>query len=228
VDKILCVISGGMDSATLLYKAMTEREEKVEAISFNYGQRHKKELAYAAELCGRLNVRHDIIDLSSITPYIGGSSLTDDIAVPDGHYTEDSMKITVVPNRNAIMLAVAFGVAVARNSSVVGAGMHAGDHAIYPDCRPEFVSAFDAMQRIAVQGHGDSSLHLWTPFINQSKADIAVEGGRLGVNYEMTWSCYKGQSLHCGKCGTCYERREAFELAGMKDPTKYTTTGASV
>ena len=221
MSKILCVISGGMDSATLLYKALAEGNNVVEAVSFNYGQRHKKELAYATVLCGQLHVRHAIIDLSSITPYIGGSSLTDDIAVPDGHYTEDSMAITVVPNRNAIMLAIAYGIAVARSAEVVGAAMHAGDHAIYPDCRPAFAEAFDGMQRIAVEGHGHPDLHLWTPFIHQSKADITVEGGRLGVNYEMTWSCYKGQSLHCGKCGTCYERREAFELAGMKDPTEY-------
>ena len=99
--------------------------------------------------------------------------------------------------------------------------MHAGDHAIYPDCRPEFVAAFDSMQRVAVQGHGNPSLHLWAPFINQSKADIAAQGIDLGVDYTMTWSCYKGLSLHCGKCGTCYERREAFELAEMKDPTEY-------
>ena len=221
MDKILCVISGGMDSATLLYKALAEGGDAVEAVSFNYGQRHKKELNYASELCGLLNVRHDVVDVSTLTPYIGGSSLTDDIAVPDGHYTEDSMAITVVPNRNAIMLAIAYGIAVARGAEVVGAAMHAGDHAIYPDCRPAFVEAFDSMQRVAVEGHGHPGLRLWTPFINQSKADIAAEGMGLGVNYAMTWSCYKGQLLHCGKCGTCYERREAFELAGMKDPTEY-------
>jgi 7-cyano-7-deazaguanine synthase len=221
MGSILCVISGGMDSATLLYKAIAEGESGVDAVSFNYGQRHKKELDYASELCRRLGVRHDVIDVSTLTPYIGGSSLTDDIDVPDGHYTEDSMRITVVPNRNAIMLSIAFGIAVARDASAVGAGMHAGDHAIYPDCRPEFVEAFDKMQKVAVQGHGNPSLYLWTPFINYSKADIAAEGSSLGVDYALTWSCYKGQQFHCGKCGTCYERREAFSLAGVEDPTEY-------
>ena len=221
MGNILCVISGGMDSATLLYKALAESDNEVQAISFNYGQRHKKELYYASRLCQHLNVRHDIIDISSITPFIGGSSLTDDIEVPEGHYTEDSMAITVVPNRNAIMLTIAYGIAVARESEAVGAAMHAGDHAIYPDCRPLFVSSFNDMQKIAVEGHGHLDLHLWTPFINQSKADIAREGKLLGVDYSKTWSCYKGLDFHCGKCGTCYERREAFELAEMTDPTIY-------
>jgi len=231
VDKILCVISGGMDSATLLYKAVSNAESGVdkgrgattvvEAISFDYGQRHKKELQYASALCKQLDIKHDVIDISSITPHIGGSSLTDDIEVPEGHYSEDSMSITVVPNRNAIMLSIAFGIAVARGAKTIGAAMHAGDHAIYPDCRPQFVETFDAMQRVSVEGHGHPELHLWTPFINSSKADIATEGKELDVDYSMTWSCYKGLSLHCGKCGTCYERREAFELAGMEDVTAY-------
>ena len=219
--KVLCVISGGMDSATLLYKGLAMWGQGVEALSFNYGQRHKIELEYASALCKGLRVRHDTIDISSITPFIGGSSLTDDIPVPEGHYTSDTMAITVVPNRNAIMLSIAYGVAVARGAQLVGAGMHSGDHAIYPDCRPAFVEAFQSMQAIAVEGHGNPDLRLWTPFINQSKADIVKQGALLGVNYGMTWSCYNGQGHHCGKCGTCYERREAFELAGIKDPTEY-------
>ena len=225
MDKILCVISGGMDSATLLYKALAWEGKTVEALSFNYGQRHKVELSYASSLCATLGVTHDIIDISAITPYIGGSSLTDDIDVPEGHYTSDTMSITVVPNRNAIMLSIAYGIAVARGAEIVGAAMHSGDHAVYPDCRPAFVEAFDSMQRIAVEGHGHPGLHLWTPFINQSKTDIAREGALLGVNYSQTWSCYKGLDVHCGLCGTCYERREAFQEAGVQDPTVYATKG---
>ena len=181
MESILCVISGGMDSATLLYKAM--EMTRVEAVSFNYGQRHKKELTYASDMCKRLGVEHTIIDITSLTPHIGGSALTDNIEVPEGHYSAPSMAITVVPNRNAIMLTIAFGIAVARNSSLVGAAMHAGDHAVYPDCRPEFVDTFNTMQRTAVEGHGDPYLHLWTPFINETKTDIAREGLRLGVDY---------------------------------------------
>ena len=221
MSKILCVISGGMDSATLLYKAIEEKENQVEAISFDYGQRHSKELLYASNLCDELDISHAVIDISSITPYIGGSALTDDIDVPEGHYSAPSMAVTVVPNRNAIMLSIAFGIAVARQSSAVAAAMHSGDHAIYPDCRPEFVDKFNAMQRTATEGYSDPGLYLWTPFIDKTKTDIAKEGLRLGIDYSMTWSCYKGEDLHCGQCGTCYERKEAFREAGILDPTEY-------
>ena len=174
MSKILCVISGGMDSATLLYKTIEGKENQVEAISFDYGQRHRKELVYASNLCDELGINHAVIDISSITPYIGGSALTDDIDVPDGHYSAPSMAVTVVPNRNAIMLSIAFGIAVARQSSAVAAAMHSGDHAIYPDCRPEFVDKFNAMQRTATEGYSDPGLYLWTPFIDKTKTDIAL------------------------------------------------------
>jgi 7-cyano-7-deazaguanine synthase len=225
MKKVLCVISGGMDSATLLALAIdqcTDLDDDVEAVSFDYGQRHRKELEYAENLCGSEGVRHDIVDISAIQPHIGGSALTDDgIDVPEGHYESDNMKLTVVPNRNAIMLTIAFGIAVARGAEWVGAAMHAGDHAVYPDCRPAFVQAFNAMQIVAVEGHGHPDLRLWTPFINLKKSHIATIGSNLGVDYSKTWSCYKGQELHCGVCGTCYERREAFRDGGVTDPTIY-------
>jgi|TARA_R110002020_G_scaffold165056_6_gene352294 7-cyano-7-deazaguanine synthase len=222
---ILCVISGGMDSATMLYKAQQSsmvREGKfhVEAISFNYGQRHSKELSYAAMLCEKLKVRHDIIDISTLKPHIGGSALTDDIDVPEGHYASESMALTVVPNRNAIMLSIAVGIAVARKAEFVGAAMHAGDHAVYPDCRPKFVKAFQRMTDVATEGFADL-LHIWAPFIHCSKTDIAKEGETLDVDYSLTWSCYKGEENHCGVCGTCVERKEAFRDSGVPDPTVY-------
>ena len=139
--------------------------------------------------------------------------------MPDGHYAEESMKITVVPNRNAIMLSIAYGVAVSKGANAVAAAFHGGDHFIYPDCRPGFINAFAAMQSHALEGL--SNIQLYTPFVNLTKADIAVEGARLGVPFEYTWSCYKGGDLHCGRCGTCVERREAFDLAGVSDPTIY-------
>ena len=217
----LCVISGGMDSATLLHLALSQ-DEQAEAVSFDYGQRHRKELKYARELCDSLGVRHDVVDISAIRFHIGGSALTsDDIDVPEGHYESDNMKLTVVPNRNAIMLSIAFGIAVARGAERVGAAMHAGDHAVYPDCRPAFVEAFNTMQGVAVEGHGHPDLHLWTPFIHKTKTEIAALGGTLQVDYSLTWSCYKGLDLHCGVCGTCYERREAFRDSGVVDPTLY-------
>ena len=164
-------------------------------------------------------IRYIIIDISNISQYLSGSALTDDIDVPDGHYAEENMKTTVVPNRNAIMLSIAFGVAAGEKSSAVAAAVHAGDHFIYPDCRPEFVDTFRAMQNCALEGVWD--VDLYAPFVNISKADIAKIGYDLGVKFENTWSCYKGGKIHCGRCGTCVERQEAMHLAGIKDKTEY-------
>jgi 7-cyano-7-deazaguanine synthase len=150
-----------------------------------------------------------------------GSALTDDISVPHGHYAASNMAITVVPNRNAIMLSVAYGVAVAEGAEVVATGVHAGDHFIYPDCRPEFIEAFDRMQKKAVEGFGDESLRLYAPFLRWTKAEIVAAGARLGVPYADTWSCYEGGEMHCGLCATCGERRASFVEAGLDDPTVY-------
>lgn len=190
-------------------------------LSFDYGQRHKKELAFA-ELCAkRLKAAFDIISLSELGKYLKGSALTDDIAVPDGHYAAPTMAITVVQNRNAIMLSIAYGIAVAENAEIVAIGTHGGDHFIYPDCRPEFIASFDAMQRHAVDGFGHPKLRLESPFLHFGKYQIAKLGSVLQVPYGDTWSCYKGGEKHCGTCGTCVERKEAFELAGILDPTEY-------
>jgi 7-cyano-7-deazaguanine synthase len=216
--KTIVVCSGGLDSVTLAHKVAEERTLSG-LISFDYGQRHKKELAYAA-LCGeRLGVPHQTIDVSSVGAMLSGSALTDDVDVPDGHYEEETMKATVVPNRNAIMLAIAYGVASARGVDAVATAVHGGDHFIYPDCRPDFIKSFEVMQNHALAGYSD--IALYTPFVEISKADIAAEGARLGVPFADTWSCYKGGDLHCGRCGTCVERREAFEVAGVDDPTDY-------
>jgi 7-cyano-7-deazaguanine synthase len=219
--KAIAIVSGGMDSVTLAY-LLTSEGYDLHLLSFDYGQRHRKELEFAARCAGVLGAQHDVIDLSSLTALLKGSALTDaGVAVPDGHYAHENMKITVVPNRNAMMLSIAFAVAVAEGAPVVGTGIHAGDHAIYPDCRPAFTVAFDAMQRLAVEGFGDPNLRLYTPFVGITKADIVTIGHRLGVDYRATWSCYKGGEVHCGTCGTCVERREAFEIAGVPDPTRY-------
>ncbi len=188
-------------------------------VSFDYGQRHKKELDYAAQTAADLKVSHNIIDISNIAQFLTGSALTDNVDVPDGHYAEENMRITVVPNRNAIMLAIAFGIAADENVSAVAAAFHAGDHFIYPDCRPEFIEAFRTMQNCALEGVWQ--VELFAPFVNQTKADIARIGGDLGVPFEKTWSCYKGGENHCGRCGTCVERQEALQLAGLQDPTSY-------
>jgi 7-cyano-7-deazaguanine synthase len=214
----IVVCSGGLDSVTLAYKIA--REQTLSGlVSFDYGQRHKKELAYAATAAKALGVPHTIIDIASIGAQLSGSALTDHVEVPDGHYAEESMKITVVPNRNAIMLSIAYGIASARKARGVAAAFHGGDHFIYPDCRPPFVKAFENMQNHALEGL--SEIKLIAPFLTMTKADIVVEGAKLGVPFADTWSCYKGGEAHCGRCGTCVERREAFHLANVADPTIY-------
>ncbi|MDA0240468.1 MAG: 7-cyano-7-deazaguanine synthase QueC [Proteobacteria bacterium] len=219
--KTLVVCSGGMDSVTLAYHVKRERE-LTRLISFDYGQRHKKELDFAAMAAADLEVPHEIIDISSLAKFLTGSALTDDIEVPEGHYAEENMQTTVVPNRNAIFLTIAFGVAAGEKSSAVAAAVHSGDHFIYSDCRVEFIDAFRTMQNLALEGV--SEVDLYTPYVNSSKADIARIGAELGVPFEKTWSCYKGGDRHCGRCGTCVERLEAFHLAGAKDQTVYEDT----
>jgi 7-cyano-7-deazaguanine synthase len=216
--RTLVICSGGLDSVTLAHKAAAERG-LAGLLSFDYGQRHVKELDCAAACARRLGVAHRVVDLRSVGAALSGSALTDEVAVPDGHYAEETMRITVVPNRNAIMLAVAFGMAAAQKAGAVAAAVHGGDHFIYPDCRPGFVAAFQAMQDAALEGYAD--VRLWTPYVTGSKADIVADGVRLGVPFAETWSCYKGGLRHCGRCGTCVERREAFHLAGVEDPTEY-------
>lgn len=222
--KSVVVLSGGMDSATALYKVINDDgsppPDDVHGLSFDYGQRHVKELAFAAGLCATLGIRHTVIALQ--VPL--ASALTDtEREIPLGHYAHETMRQTVVPNRNAIMLSIAWAVAVSEGAGQVVAGMHAGDHPIYPDCRPEFVHALERSLQLGNEGFGDPALAFFTPFIHMTKADIVREGSayRRPVPYGQTWSCYLGRTLHCGRCGTCVERREAFELAGVTDPTVY-------
>lgn len=214
----IVICSGGLDSVSLAHKVAGEGTLRG-LLSFDYGQRHVKEVAYAAACAKRLGVPHKVVDISGVGAALGGSALTDDVDVPDGHYAEETMKITIVPNRNAIMLAIAFGMAAAEKAEEVAAAVHGGDHFIYPDCRPGFVEAFQAMQDQALEGVAE--VQLYTPFLTGSKADIVAEGARWNTPFVETWSCYKGGDVHCGRCGTCVERREAFHLAGVPDPTAY-------
>jgi 7-cyano-7-deazaguanine synthase len=216
--KTIVICSGGLDSVSLAHM-VADQHTLTRLVSFDYGQRHRKELDYAARAATRLGVPHDIIDMRPIGAALTGSALTDNIDVPDGHYAEETMKITVVPNRNAIMLAIAFGVAAANKDDAVATAVHGGDHFIYPDCRPAFTEAFEVMQKAALDGYADVSLY--TPFVHRSKADIVTEGAKHNTPFADTWSCYKGGEHHCGRCGTCVERREAFHLAGVQDPTIY-------
>jgi 7-cyano-7-deazaguanine synthase len=217
----VAVVSGGMDSVTLASMLAHDGDE-ITLISFDYGQRHRKELTFAAACAKRLGADHEIADLSSINQLLAGSSLTsDEIEVPDGHYAEESMKATVVPNRNAIMISVAGGLAVSRGADRVAVGVHGGDHFIYPDCRPGFIDAMDLALSLGNDEFAPAGFGLIAPFIDVSKTEIARIGDALGVPWAETWSCYKGGDLHCGTCGTCVERREAFDEADVEDPTEY-------
>lgn len=215
-QKVVVIFSGGMDSFTVLNKVVREHND-VYALSFNYGQRHSKELDYAAKVCNELGVHHKIIDISAINELIGGSSLTADIDVPEGHYEQESMKQTVVPNRNMILLSMAVGYAVSLQANKVYYGAHSGDHAIYPDCRPEFVHRMNDVCAIA----NYEAVEIACPYLNVSKIDILTDGLIMGLDYGKTWTCYNGREKACGKCGACQERLEAFELNGVTDPLSY-------
>lgn len=204
-----------MDSSTALALEAREGDARL-AVSVDYGQRHRRELDAARDLAAYYGVPHEVLDLTGWGKLLKGSSLTDpDVEVPEGHYASPSMAITVVPNRNATMLMAAAGVALAVGASRVVTAVHSGDHAVYADCRPEFIQAASLASLLG------AGISISAPFVDISKTDIARLGGEIGVPFGLTWSCYKGGDLHCGKCGTCYERREAFEDAGLEDPTSY-------
>jgi len=224
--RAVAVVSGGLDSTTMSY-ALRAEGYTLDMISFDYGQRHRKELAFAEQVAADFEASWTLIDLhaAGLTRILTGSALTDEtVTVPDGHYADESMKITVVPNRNAIMLSIASALAVTSGADTVAFGAHTGDHFIYPDCRPEFVRAFEAMVNVAVEGL--ASIEILAPFLSLTKADVVKLGADLHVPFERTWSCYKGGAAHCGTCGTCFERREAFALAQVLDPTTYETIRA--
>ncbi len=213
----IVLLSGGMDSATALALAKS-KQEKCVCLGFNYGQRHVRELLAASAIAAHYESPFYILDTSFLAPLMPGSSQTDpETAVPHGHYAAESMKKTVVPNRNMIMLSIAAGIALANKVGKIWMATHSGDHAIYPDCRPSFVEAF---QRAVDTGNWDH-VFIKAPFIGIDKAEIVKRGTLLEVPYKKTWSCYEGGELHCGKCGTCVERREAFEKAEAWDPTVY-------
>lgn len=209
------VVSGGMDSITLLYD---KKEEIALAVTFDYGSKHNaKEIAWAKVHCGRLGIRHIVIRLDFMQRYFTSSLLEGGADIPEGHYADENMKSTVVPFRNGIMLSVAAGIAESNGLKKILIANHGGDHAIYPDCRPEFIEAMDR----AITNGTYEDVRIDAPYTNITKADIAKIGKRLGIDYSETWSCYKGGERHCGKCGTCIERKEAMALAGIDDRTEY-------
>ena len=211
----ILILSGGMDSVTLLY----DYQERIAlAISFDYGSNHNaREIPFARMHCERLGIPHHVIPLDFMSTYFRSSLLSGADDIPEGHYADENMKSTVVPFRNGIMLAIATGMAETNDLSYVMMANHGGDHTIYPDCRPEFVEAFDA----AAHAGTFNGVHLLSPYCHMTKSQIAARGHELGINYAETWSCYKGGDKHCGRCGTCIERKEALAEAGIPDPTEY-------
>lgn len=204
-----------MDSITMLYEY---KERIAVGLSFDYGSNHNaREIPFARLHCERLGIRHIIISLDFMHRYFKSSLLDGADAIPEGHYADDNMKSTVVPFRNGIMLAIATGIAESNGLKCVMMANHGGDHTIYPDCRPEFVASFDAAATTGTY----EGVRIVAPYTNMTKTDIARRGHELGIDYSETWSCYKGGDRHCGRCGTCVERREALAGAGISDTTEY-------
>ena len=217
-QKVVVIYSGGMDSFTVLHKAINEGKD-VYPLTFNYGQRHSKEIDYAAAVCKELGIAHKIVDISAISQLMAGSSLTtdSDIEIPEGHYEEESMKSTVVPNRNMVLLSMAIAYAVSIEANAVYYGAHNGDHAIYPDCRPEFVNKMNEVSQIA----NYEPVDIVSPYIEVNKIAILADGLKMGLDYGKSWTCYNGRELACGGCGSCVERLEAFAANGLTDPLTY-------
>lgn len=215
-EKAVVIYSGGMDSFTILQRAYKDGYD-LYPLTFDYGQKHSKEIDYARRVCDELNLPHRIIDITAINQLLQSSSLTSDKSIPEGHYEADNMKSTVVPNRNMILLSLAIGYAVDIGASKVFYGAHSGDHAIYPDCRPEFVRAMNAVASIA----NYEPVEIVTPYLQGDKISILRDGLAMGLDYGKTWTCYNGREKACGKCGSCVERLEAFTLNNSVDPLLY-------
>jgi len=219
--KVVVLVSGGMDSVAALYEAR-HRYAVVGAVSFDYGSKHNhKEIPYAEWHCKKLGIPHRTIRLGFVDELFKSDLLQSGGTIPDGHYQELTMKQTVVPFRNGIMLSIAGGYAESIEANGLVIAAHSGDHAIYPDCREDFMKSMADAIRLGTY----AAVEILRPFIHSTKAEIAQRGHELGVDFAQTWSCYKGGEIHCGTCGTCVERREAFMLSELPDPTVYLSTG---
>ncbi|MCA1770665.1 MAG: 7-cyano-7-deazaguanine synthase QueC [Halomonas sp.] len=215
--RTVVIYSGGMDSYTVLHRALREGLD-VNALSFDYGQRHVRELEVAERVCHELGVPHQVVDIRAIHGLIDNSALTDaSLTLPEGDYGEENLSATVVPNRNMILLALAIAKAVNIGAGRVDYGAHGGDHVLYPDCRPEFVDAMNSVAGIA----NFEAVEIHAPYLRATKAQILAEGLAMGLDYADTWTCYRGEALACGRCGSCRERLAAFAAQGVNDPIAY-------
>lgn len=213
------LLSGGLDSTTLLVAAQQRTDkEKIIAFSVDYGQRHKCELQAACMIAAHLRVEHRVFYAEHLNEFLTGSALTDShIEVPAGEYTKESLKTTVVPNRNMVLISIAAGVAIANNLGSIVYAAHTADHEIYADCRPDFIAALDTALFLGT----DQKVHLIAPFSGIDKAEIVRIGSQFNAPFELSYSCYKGEKKHCGECSTCHERKRAFQEANVIDPTEY-------
>ncbi len=219
--KAVAILSGGLDSSTLAYYYKSKGYE-LDLITFDYGQKHSREIDHAIKIAKELNAPHQLIDINGIRQLLKGSSLTDSsVATPLEQYDKATMQLTVVPNRNAIMLSIAYGYACTSRAEVLVCGVHAGDHYLYPDCRPEFIEQLNIALFTGTEDVRHPNLRIEATFVHMSKADILKIGAGLGVPFELTWSCYEGGELHCGRCGSCRSRKQAFAEASIADPTIY-------
>lgn len=215
--KVVVLVSGGMDSVTALHAAAREHEVTA-GLSFDYGSKHNhREIPFAAHHCRLLGVAHEIVTLDFMDRLFRSDLLRSGGEIPEGHYEAGTMKQTVVPFRNGILLSIAAGYAESAGAEGLVIAAHSGDHAIYPDCRETFMVPMAE----AIRAGTYAGIEVLRPFIHERKEGIAVIGTGLGIDFAMTWSCYKGGERHCGRCGTCVERKEAFALSGIPDPTVY-------
>jgi len=216
MKRTVVIYSGGMDSFTLLNKVIQDGYH-VYTISFDYGQRHQKELKYAKNVCQTLNIIHKEIDIKNINSLLKGSALTDDLPIPLQSYDVSTMKTTVVPNRNMILISLATAYAISLQATCIFYGAHHDDGAVYPDCRPEFVSKINEVTNICDW----TPITVYAPYLNATKTDILKDGLAMNLDYSQTWTCYNGKSLACGACGACLSRLKAFQNLGITDPIHY-------
>lgn len=219
--KAILILSGGLDSTVLAYKLKADGY-KLSCLTFNYGQKQSREIDYAKNTALQLNAKHQIIDISFLKHLFLSSSLTNNtLNIPHGEYSLQNMASTIVPNRNAILLAIAWAIACEEIADIVAYGAQKSDNVVYPDTRPEFFDAINYAFKLGTEGCTKKNLTLYAPFINKHKSEVIKIGDDLNIMFTNTYSCYEGNELHCGQCGACTNRKNGFINAKIQDPTKY-------